>query len=172
MQASLEAEAKGKAEAVRIRKKLESDINETELALEHSNKAISDLQKHVKKMQNELRELSLAIEEEQRQSSEYREQYSIAERRANALVGELEETRTLLEQSDRSRRQAEADLSDAQERIGELSTQNGNLSLFKRKLESELQTVQASQESFCCVRILGIRLKNKEYYKKIFKTCL
>ncbi|XP_063612890.1 myosin heavy chain, muscle-like [Penaeus indicus] len=143
LQASLEAEAKGKAEAVRIRKKLESDINETELALEHSNKAISDLQKHVKKMQNELRELSLAIEEEQRQSSEYREQYSIAERRANALVSELEETRTLLEQSDRSRRQAEADLSDAQERIGELSTQNGNLSLFKRKLESELQTVQA-----------------------------
>lgn len=129
-----------------MRKKLESDISEIELALEHSNKAVSDLQKHIKKMQNEMKEMSLAIEEEQRMSSEYREQYGIAERRANAFVSELEETRTLLEQSDRGRRQAEADLSDAQERMAELSTQAGNLSLFKRKLESELQTLQVSQQ--------------------------
>merc|ERR1711962_643119 len=39
LQASLEAEAKGKAEALRIKKKLESDINELEIALDHSNKA-------------------------------------------------------------------------------------------------------------------------------------
>merc|ERR1711970_1407925 len=47
MQASLEAEAKGKAEALRMKKKLESDINELEIALDHSNKANSDLQKHI-----------------------------------------------------------------------------------------------------------------------------
>ena len=38
MQASLEAEAKGKAEALRMKKKLEQDINELEIALDHSNK--------------------------------------------------------------------------------------------------------------------------------------
>ena len=39
MQASLEAEARGKAEALRMKKKLESDINELEIALDHANKA-------------------------------------------------------------------------------------------------------------------------------------
>lgn len=38
MQASLEAEAKGKAEALRMKKKLEADINELEIALDHANK--------------------------------------------------------------------------------------------------------------------------------------
>jgi myosin heavy chain 6/7 len=38
MQASLEAEANGKAEALRMKKKLEVDINELEIALDHSNK--------------------------------------------------------------------------------------------------------------------------------------
>lgn len=41
MQASLEAEAKGKAEALRMKKKLEADINELEIALDHANKVKS-----------------------------------------------------------------------------------------------------------------------------------
>merc|ERR1719225_2215278 len=82
MQASLEAEAKGKAEALRIKKKLESDINELEIALDHSNKANSDLNKHIKKLTMEIKDLELRAEEEQRLASEYREQYGIAERRA------------------------------------------------------------------------------------------
>ena len=39
MQASLETEQKAKAEALRIKKKLEGDINEFEIALDHANKA-------------------------------------------------------------------------------------------------------------------------------------
>ena len=39
MQASLEGEQKAKAEALRIKKKLEGDINEFEIALDHANKA-------------------------------------------------------------------------------------------------------------------------------------
>merc|ERR1719220_2388416 len=42
MQASLEAEARAKTEALRIKKKLESDINELEIALDHANKANSE----------------------------------------------------------------------------------------------------------------------------------
>jgi hypothetical protein len=39
--ASLEAEQRAKAEALRIKKKLESDINELEIALDQANKVIS-----------------------------------------------------------------------------------------------------------------------------------
>merc|ERR1719495_69974 len=83
------------------------------------------------------------IEEGQRLASEYREQYGISERRANALHGELEESRTLLEQSDRGRRQAETELGEAHESINNLTSQNANLTVTKRKLESEMQTLQA-----------------------------
>ncbi|XP_069942328.1 myosin heavy chain, muscle-like isoform X12 [Cherax quadricarinatus] len=143
MQASLEAEAKGKAEALRMKKKLESDINELEIALDHSNKANADLQKHIKKLQGDMKDLQTRVEEEQRLASEYREQYGISERRANALHGELEESRTLLEQSDRGRRQAEAELAEATDHLNDLTAQNGSLTMAKRKLEGELQTLHA-----------------------------
>ncbi|XP_042212114.1 myosin heavy chain, muscle-like isoform X2 [Homarus americanus] len=146
MQASLEAEAKSKAEALRMKKKLESDINELEIALDHTNKANADLQKHIKKMQGEMKEMQARTEEEQRLASEYREQYGISERRANALNGELEESRTLLEQSDRGRRQAEAELAEANEQINDLTAQNGSLTVAKRKLEGEMQTLHADLE--------------------------
>ncbi|KAL7637326.1 UNVERIFIED_CONTAM: hypothetical protein RMT77_012051 [Armadillidium vulgare] len=143
MQASLEAEAKGKAEALRMKKKLESDINELEIALDHSNKANADLQKHIKKLQGEIKDLQQRVEDEHRLASEYREQFGIAERRANALHGELEESRTLLEQSDRGRRQAESELAEATEHINELAAQNNSLNVSKRKLEGELQALHA-----------------------------
>ena len=45
MQASLESEQRAKAEALRVKKKLEGDINELEIALDHANKANSEAQK-------------------------------------------------------------------------------------------------------------------------------
>merc|ERR1711951_247074 len=45
MGASLEAEQRAKADALRIKKKLESDINELEIALDHANKANMEGQK-------------------------------------------------------------------------------------------------------------------------------
>ncbi|XP_069950100.1 myosin heavy chain, muscle-like [Cherax quadricarinatus] len=143
IQASLEAEAKSKAEALRQKKKLESDIKELEITLEHSNKANSDLQKHIKKLQTELKDQQSLLEDEHRVASEYREQYGISERRANALHVELEESRALLEQSDRGRRYAECELSDCQEQLCTVSSQNSSLIVVKRKLESELQTTHA-----------------------------
>ncbi|XP_071512366.1 LOW QUALITY PROTEIN: myosin heavy chain, muscle-like [Panulirus ornatus] len=143
MQASLEAEAKAKAEALRLKKKLESDINELEIALDHSNKANADLQKHIKKLQGELKEQQANIEEEQRLSSEYREQCGISERRANALHTELDESRSLLEQSDRGRRHAECELAEVQEQLSTLTAHNNSLTVSKRKLETEMQTLHA-----------------------------
>ncbi|XP_069988619.1 myosin heavy chain, muscle-like [Penaeus vannamei] len=146
MQASLEVEAKGKAEALRLKKKLESDINELEIALDHANKANSDLQKHYKKIYDETKGMEGRVKDEQRLASEYREQYGIAERRYNALYGELQESRTLLEQSDRGRRHAETELHDAHEQINNLTSTNAALTASKRKLEGEMQTLQADLE--------------------------
>merc|ERR1719495_3014245 len=44
MQAALETESKGKAEAIRMKKKLESDVGELETALEHANAAQNALE--------------------------------------------------------------------------------------------------------------------------------
>ncbi|XP_056637441.1 myosin heavy chain, muscle isoform X20 [Diorhabda sublineata] len=143
MQASLEAEAKGKAEALRMKKKLEADINELEIALDHANKANAEAQKTIKRYQQQLKDTQTALEEEQRARDEAREQLGISERRANALQNELEESRTLLEQADRARRQAEQELGDAHEQLNELGAQNASLSAAKRKLETELQTLHS-----------------------------
>ncbi|XP_031353329.1 myosin heavy chain, muscle isoform X34 [Photinus pyralis] len=143
MQASLEAEAKGKAEALRMKKKLEADINELEIALDHANKANAEAQKTIKRYQQQLKDTQTALEEEQRARDEAREQLGISERRANALQNELEESRTLLEQADRARRQAEQELGDAHEQLNELAAQSASLSAAKRKLEGELQTLHA-----------------------------
>ncbi|KAK7078910.1 putative TRAFAC class myosin-kinesin ATPase superfamily [Halocaridina rubra] len=146
IQASLEAEVKGKAETLRQKKKLESDMNELEVTLEHASKNNTDLQKHIKKLQVEIKDQQVRIEEERRVSSEYREQYGISERRANTLHGELEESRTLLEQSDRARRQAEAELAETHEQLSDLNNQISSITIVKRKLEGELQTIHADLE--------------------------
>merc|ERR1712001_223603 len=63
------------------------------------------------------------------------------ERRANSMQNALEEARTLLEQADRARRITEQELSDTNEQLSELTCQNQAIAGAKRKLESELQTL-------------------------------
>merc|ERR1712121_612118 len=104
---------------------------------------MGDLTKTIKKVQLEIKDMQDKYMEEHNLASEYREQFSVAERRGNALHGELEESRTLLEQSDRGRRQAEADLADTNEQYQDLMNQHNALSIAKRKLESEYQTMSA-----------------------------
>ena len=59
--ASLEAESCAKAEGLCIKKKLESDINELEIALDHSNKANAAAHKSIKHYQGQLSELSNSL---------------------------------------------------------------------------------------------------------------
>merc|ERR1711971_1213213 len=55
LQASLESEQRAKAEGLRIKKKLESDINEFEIALDHANKANNEALKSIKRYQGQFR---------------------------------------------------------------------------------------------------------------------
>lgn len=54
MQVSLEGEVKGKTEALKLKKKLESDVNELEVHLDHANRNNAELQKSVKRVQQQL----------------------------------------------------------------------------------------------------------------------
>jgi phage shock protein A len=61
MQTSLEAEVRGKAEAMRAKKKLEQDINELELALDAANRGRADADKNIKKLQQQIRDLQQQV---------------------------------------------------------------------------------------------------------------
>ena len=55
MQASLEVESKGKAEAMRLKKKLEGEVNELEIQLDAANRNLSEATKIIKKLQQQLK---------------------------------------------------------------------------------------------------------------------
>ena len=64
-QQSLETESRAKAEAVRMKKKLEAVINELEIALEHANAANAEAQRTIKKYQQQIKEAQGELEGEQ-----------------------------------------------------------------------------------------------------------
>merc|ERR1712168_162863 len=143
LQASLEAESRAKAEALRQKKKLEQDINELEIALDHSNKANIEGQKAVKRYQGSLRDTIQSYEDETRSRQQITEAVGIAERKANALHGEVEESRALLDSADRAKRQIDADLADARNAINEMQVINSKAMHEKRNVESMIHTLQA-----------------------------
>lgn len=149
LQASLEAEAKGRAEALRMKKKMEGDMNEMEIQLEHANRNNAELVKTLKKLQQQikvswtvkytdlkkkkkkncviitffLQDLQVQMDEDARQHDELREKYSLQERRLCLMQGEMEELRGALEASERARKQIEQELVDTTERFSEISMQ-------------------------------------------------
>merc|ERR1719367_1571045 len=143
MQASLENEQHAKAEALRIKKKLEGDINEFEIALDHANKANNEALKSIKRYQTQLREAECMYEEASRVRQEMAEKASLADRRANALQGEMEEARALLDSADRGKRQTEAELGEARTADNEMGSINSRASGDKRRVEGALHTMQA-----------------------------
>merc|ERR1719499_2386030 len=143
MQASLESEQRAKDEALRIKKKLEGDINELEIALDHANKANSEAQKAIKRYQGQHREAECAYEEEQRQRQEVVERATLADRRANALAGEMEEARSLLDSAERGKRQTEAELSESRSAVNEMTSINSKAASDKRAVESAVHTMHA-----------------------------
>merc|ERR1719291_85119 len=122
MQASLESEQRAKAEALRIKKKLEGDINELKIALDHANKANSEAQKAIKRYQGQHREAECAYEEEQRQR---------------------QEARSLLDSAERGKRQTEAELSESRGAVNEMTSINSRAASDKRAVESAVHTMHA-----------------------------
>lgn len=55
MQATLDAEAKSRSEAVRLRKKMEGDLNEMEVQLSHANRQAAESQKLLRNLQVQIK---------------------------------------------------------------------------------------------------------------------
>jgi len=143
LNASLEAEQKAKCEALRVKKKLEGDINELEIALDHANKANSEGMKTVKRYQGQLRDSIQSYENEARLRQQIAEQVGIAERKAASLSAEMEESRALLDSAERGKRQLDVELTDARNSCNEMQTINSKEMAVKRGLEGSLHTIQA-----------------------------
>merc|ERR1719435_782915 len=143
MQTALEAEAKGKGEALRMKKKLESEVGELEIALDHANANNSDTQKAIKTYQGQIRAAATKLDDEQRAKELARDTLVASEKKAAGLQNALEEARTPLEQADRNRRTLEQELADVNESLSDATVQNQAIAAAKRKIESEMQTLNA-----------------------------
>merc|ERR1711973_877122 len=92
---------------------------------------------------------------------EISEKGGLAERRANALQGELEEARALLDSADRGKKQAEMELSDARLAVNDMTTINSKAAAEKRHLESQVHTIHAEIDD-----MLGQAKNSEEKAKK------
>ena len=146
MQTTLDAEIRARGEAIRIKKKMESDFNDLEIQLGHANRQCGESQKALKILHGQNKDLQEAVDVSHRASEDLTEQVAMIERRANLLCGELVEAKGALEQTERGRKLAESELLEANERGGLLHTQNSSLINSKRKIEQEFQNAQLEVE--------------------------
>merc|ERR1712112_749025 len=119
------------------------EINELEIALDHSNKANAEALKSIKRYQGQLREAQCAYEEASRVRQEISEKAGLAERRANSLGGEMEEARSLLDSADRGKKQAEVELAESRMSVNDMTSINSKAGAEKRHLESAVHTLHA-----------------------------
>ncbi|XP_054077921.1 myosin-1B-like [Rissa tridactyla] len=146
MQSTLDAEIRSRNEALRLKKKMEGDLNEMEIQLSHANRVAAEAQKNLRNTQGVLKDTQIHLDGALRTQEDLKEQVAMVERRANLLQAEIEELRAALEQTERSRKVAEQELLDASERVQLLHTQNTSLINTKKKLETDISQIQTEME--------------------------
>ncbi|XP_030361678.1 myosin-3-like [Strigops habroptila] len=147
MQGVLDAEIRSRSESLRLKKKMEGDLNEMEIQLSHANRQAAEAQKHLHRIQGVLKDTQRHLDDALRTQEDLKEQVAMVERRANLLQAEVEELRAALEQTERSRKVAEQELMDATERVQLLHTQNTSLHNTKKKLETDMAQIQTEMEN-------------------------
>uniref|UniRef100_A0A8C0F2H5 MYH1B protein n=1 Tax=Bubo bubo TaxID=30461 RepID=A0A8C0F2H5_BUBBB len=146
MQSTLDAEIRSRNEALRLKKKMEGDLNEMEIQLSHANRVAAEAQKNLRNTQAVLKDTQIHLDDALRTQEDLKEQVAMVERRANLLQAEIEELRAALEQTERCRKVAEQELMDASERVQLLHTQNTSLINTKKKLETDIAQIQGEME--------------------------
>ncbi|XP_036613875.1 myosin-8 isoform X3 [Trichosurus vulpecula] len=146
MQSTLDAEIRSRNDALRIKKKMEGDLNEMEIQLNHANRQAAEAIRNYRNTQVLLKDTQIHLDDALRGQEDLKEQLAIVERRANLLQAEIEELRATLEQTERSRKIAEQELLDASERVQLLHTQNTSLINTKKKLETDISQLQSEME--------------------------
>merc|ERR1712180_485955 len=138
---ALESESKAKTEALRMKKKLDTDVIDLGVALEHANAASAESQRNIKMLQDNIRGVQKRLEEESHAKAVAQDNLLAADRRANSNQNALEEARTLLQQADRNRRMIEAELADTNESLSEQTCQNQAIMGAKLKCEQEMSSM-------------------------------
>merc|ERR1712111_199453 len=105
--------------------------------------ANSEAHKSIKRYQGQLRDVEGLYEEETRQRREIAEKAGLADRRAGALQGELEEARALLDSADRGKKQANMELVEARGSVNDMTSINSKAAADKRHIESAVHTMHA-----------------------------
>uniref|UniRef100_A0A665X355 Myosin-7 n=1 Tax=Echeneis naucrates TaxID=173247 RepID=A0A665X355_ECHNA len=146
LQSSLEAETRSRNEALRLKKKMEGDLNEMEIQLSQANRQAAEAQKQLKSLHAHLKDAQLQLDDALRAADDMKENIAIVERRNNLLQAEVEELRAALEQTERSRKLAEQELLDVSERVQLLHSQNTSLLNQKKKLEADTSQLQTEVE--------------------------
>ncbi|XP_066560797.1 myosin heavy chain, fast skeletal muscle [Amia ocellicauda] len=142
MQSSLEAEIRSRNDALRVKKKMEGDLNEMEIQLSHANRQAAEAQKQLRNVQGQLKDAQLHLDDAIRGQEDMKEQVAMVERRNTLMMAEIEEMRAALEQTERARKLAEQELLDASERVQLLHSQNTSLINTKKKLETDIAQLQ------------------------------
>uniref|UniRef100_A0A3B4D8U5 Myosin heavy chain 7 n=1 Tax=Pygocentrus nattereri TaxID=42514 RepID=A0A3B4D8U5_PYGNA len=146
LQSSLESETRSRNEALRIKKKMEGDLNEMEIQLSQANRQAAEAQKQLKGLHGHLKDAQLQLDDALRVNDDLKENIAIVERRNNLLQAELDELRSLVEQTERGRKLAEQELLDVSERVQLLHSQNTSLLNQKKKLEGDTSQLQTEVE--------------------------
>uniref|UniRef100_A0A8B9HTF5 Myosin-7 n=1 Tax=Astyanax mexicanus TaxID=7994 RepID=A0A8B9HTF5_ASTMX len=146
LQSSLESETRSRNEALRVKKKMEGDLNEMEIQLSQANRQAAEAQKQLKSLHANLKDCQLQLDDSQRANDDLKENTAIVERRNVLLQAELEELRNVLEQTERGRKLAEQELLDVSERVQLLHSQNTSLLNQKKKLEADTCQLQTEVE--------------------------
>nr|XP_006014615.2 PREDICTED: myosin heavy chain, skeletal muscle-like [Latimeria chalumnae] len=123
MQSTLDAEVRSRNDALRVKKKMEGDLNEMEIQLSHSNRQAAEAQKQLRNTQGILKDAQLHLDDAVRGQEDLKEQLAMVERRNNLQQAEIEEMRAALEQTERGRKVAEQELLDVGERVQLLHSQ-------------------------------------------------
>uniref|UniRef100_A0A8P4GCN5 Myosin heavy chain 6 n=1 Tax=Dicentrarchus labrax TaxID=13489 RepID=A0A8P4GCN5_DICLA len=146
LQSSLESETRSRNEALRVKKKMEGDLNEMEIQLSQANRQAAEAQKQLKGVHTHLKDSQLQLDDTLRANDDMKENIAIVERRNNLLQAELDELRSVVEQTERGRKLAEQELLDVSERVQLLHSQNTSLLNQKKKLEGDTAQLQNEVE--------------------------
>merc|ERR1712213_270282 len=144
MQSAVETEAK--AEALRMKKKLETDVLDLESNLERANAANADTQGAKMKLESEIQTLQADCDEMAGEASLSEEKAQRAMIDAARLADELRSEQELAQSLEREKRLLEAQVKDMQARVDEAQTnalKGGKKAMTRmdtriRELESEL----------------------------------
>ncbi|XP_031717901.1 myosin heavy chain, fast skeletal muscle-like [Anarrhichthys ocellatus] len=146
MQATLDAEVRSRNDALRMKKKMDDDLNEMEIQLSHANRQAAESQKLLRNIQGQHQDAQIHLDESVRGQDDMKEQVGTMERRTALMQAEIEELRVVVDQTERSRKISEQELIDASERSGLLHSQNTSLLNSRKKLEADVTRLYSEIE--------------------------